>query len=69
MCKFEIAWVGQCKKPVVEGTEYCTEHLSLKCRICGEQATHECAETFQFVCGVPLCDKEECKKKHHPDFY
>lgn len=65
-CKFDKAWVGRCKKETVEGTEYCTDHLKETCRVCGEQATHDCGETFQLVCGTPLCNKEECKIKHHP---
>lgn len=81
-CKFSEAWRGACGKETEEGKEYCKEHYldplnpetdSLfsknQCRVCKEQATHECAETFQFVCGVPLCDKFECKDKHHPGFY
>lgn len=68
-CKFDKAWIGYCKKETVEGENYCAEHINTKCAICGEQATHECAETFQFVCGTPLCDKESCRIKHHPKFY
>lgn len=76
-CKYDVAWVGRCKKDVVEGTEYCPDHLNhvdndsykAKCCQCGEQATHECPETFQFVCGSPLCGKETCKIKHHPKHY
>lgn len=77
-CKFNRAWIGLCKQPTVEGTEYCTEHLigshhegynKSACCQCGEQATHDCPETFQLVCGAPLCDKEECRIKHHPNHY
>lgn len=77
-CKFDKAWIGKCKQPTVEGTEYCTDHLigshhdgynKSACCQCGEQATHDCAETFQLVCGAPLCDKEECKIKHHPNHF
>lgn len=57
------------KQETLEGKEYCLEHSKTNCVICGEQATHECAETFQFVCGTPLCDKEICKIKHHPNHF
>lgn len=68
-CKFDKSWIGRCKQPIFGTTEYCTEHLDVKCCQCGEQATHDCEETFQFVCGAPLCDKKECKIKHHPKNY
>jgi len=64
MCKFNIAWVGICKKNNVEGKEYCLEHLNEKCSICGKQATHSCDETNQLVCGTPLCDSLECELQH-----
>jgi len=47
-CSFNKAWIGEC------GAEDCQDHANLKCISCGEPATHECAETFQFVCGAPL---------------
>lgn len=65
-CKFVKAWQGKCNAPTVEDSLYCKEHNGEACCVCGEQATHDCSETFQFVCGFPLCDKEECKIKHHP---
>lgn len=65
-CKFDKAWQGKCGAPTVEDSHYCEEHTGLVCCVCGEQATHDCRETFQFVCGFPLCDKEECRIKHHP---
>lgn len=68
-CKFDEAWRGTCKKGVVKGGEYCFEHSNIKCFICGEQATHTCPEALQLVCGVPLCEKENCKIRHHPKFY
>ncbi len=49
-CEFDIAWRGPC------GVENCPDHSGLSCISCGEQATHECDETGQFVCGAPLCD-------------
>ena len=54
LCKFNMAWHGRCGK---RGFPYCPKHASMKCRKCGAPATHDCAETFQFVCGEPLCDK------------
>lgn len=64
MCKFRKAWVGNCKNDKVENTNYCTEHMEQKCSVCGEQATHDCSETNQFVCGVLLCDSNKCKLEH-----
>jgi len=57
-CRFIKAWIGQCKNDAIEG-EFCKEHADLKCCSCGAQATHECDETGQFVCGAPLCDNCE----------
>jgi hypothetical protein len=57
MCKFDISWVGVCKN---EGEPYCDEHKGVKCKSCGEQATHDCEETYMFVCGIPLCDNCKC---------
>lgn len=63
-CKFDEAWIGKCKKDTIKGEEYCEEHLGKKCSICGKQATHNCAETMQLVCGTLLCDSLECKLQH-----
>ncbi len=52
-CTFDLAWRGPCKA-ACEGS-VCTQHAAVKCCVCGEQATHECNHTGQFVCGVPLC--------------
>ena len=52
-CQFDIAWQGKCGKPTIEGSKYCKEHDGLKCKNCGNQATHECSETFGLVCGAP----------------
>jgi hypothetical protein len=54
-CSYGLAWVGNCGKPVVKDG-FCEDHIGLDCCSCGEQATHECEETGQFVCGFPLCD-------------
>lgn len=59
MCKFDIAWVGTCTETNTIGSEYCKEHTGLKCVVCKERATNDCDETFQFVCGAPLCDNCE----------
>jgi hypothetical protein len=53
-CKFNKAWVGPCDKEA-DG-DYCEEHAKIKCCSCGTQATKECSETSQFVCGFPLCN-------------
>jgi hypothetical protein len=55
MCKFNLAWIGDCKEPEVENG-MCEKHKDLKCCSCGKPATHQCAETGQFVCGAELCD-------------
>jgi len=55
MCKYNLAWIGDCKEPEVENG-MCEKHKDLKCCSCGKPATHECAETGQFVCGAELCD-------------
>lgn len=60
-CKFIKSWVGKCGKDAVEGSEYCEEHSATKCSVCGKQATQDCGETYQFVCGAPLCDNCTCR--------
>lgn len=62
-CKFDIPWVGKCKKSVEPGEFYCAEHLKEKCYKCKRQATKGCAHTSQFVCGYPMCDEHN----HHSD--
>jgi len=62
-CKFNKAWIGRCKNEADE-SGFCEEHKFLKCCSCGTQATHECDETGQFVCGFPLCD--DCTHNTHP---
>jgi len=64
-CKFNQAWIGECGKPTVDGSEYCKEHKDEKCCSCGSQATRSCSETGQFVCGAPLCD--DCDHTTFPD--
>lgn len=56
MCKFNKAWVGDCKNETDKGKDFCQEHQDLKCSSCGKKSTHTCEETGQFVCGAPLCD-------------
>jgi hypothetical protein len=41
---------------VLPDSDYCEEHSKVKCGSCGAQATHQCEETGQFVCGCPLCN-------------
>lgn len=59
MCKFKLAWTNGCLEKEIEGSDYCEKHSKMKCCSCGEQATHECEETNQFVCGAPLCENCE----------
>ena len=56
-CTYSLAWRGHCQA-ACDG-EICDEHRKRKCSSCGEQATHECDHTGQFVCGAPLCDNCE----------
>ncbi len=60
-CKFDNAWIGICSHLVSNEGDKCAEHSKIKCG-CGEQATHTCGHTSQFVCGTPLCDS--CAKSH-----
>ena len=55
-CKFNMAWVGEC-----QNKNPCDKHKNIKCSICGKPATRECEETYQFVCGHPLCNDCKCK--------
>lgn len=64
-CKYTKAYIGRCENEAIEGEDYCEEHLDLECSSCGEQATHECTETFGLVCGAPLCD--DCEHKIFED--
>lgn len=69
-CKSVAAWIGKCNKEA-DGSGYCKEHTDMKCTSCGKQATRTCDETFQLVCGYPLCDScghhdPENKYKHVP---
>lgn len=56
LCKFDKAWIGRCNKASMAGSEYCPDHLGIKCVVTGQQATHECDHAGQFVCGFPLSD-------------
>jgi len=53
-CNFYKAWIGKCRNKADE-SGYCEEHKGLKCCSCGDQATHDCEETMQLVCGCLLC--------------
>ena len=55
-CEFDMGYAGRCKGDSSPYSKYCKTHKDMKCVSCGEQATHQCSETFQFVCGSPLCD-------------
>lgn len=54
-CSFGRAWIGECGNDADE-SGFCEKHKGIKCCSCGKQATRECSETMQFVCGAPLCD-------------
>lgn len=56
-CQYDKPWEGKCSTDA-DG-KYCKDHKGIECVSCGEQATHGCAETAQFVCGAPLCDNCE----------
>ena len=62
-CPFIVAWLGKCANP---GGPFCHIHAGMKCKSCGQQATHECSVTFALVCGTPLCDDCEGYEKGPP---
>ena len=64
-CGFSRAWIGLCKQDATDARGICFEHGKLKCVSCGDQATHDCDETGQFVCGAPLCPN--CEHTIAPD--
>lgn len=75
-CKFNRAWIGNCKNPVVGAVEsddpfiddthegdFCEKHQGIKCK-CGNQAVRECSDTLgPMVCGAPLCKTCRCNFK------
>lgn len=65
ICGFSEAWAGTCKKPAP-----CSEHMYIKCRVCGAVANRTCSHTAGLVCGTPLC--AECtavnEQKHGHGF-
>ena len=63
-CKWVEAWIGQCQKEADE-SGFCNIHKNIHCTSCGQQATHNCEETGQFVCGASLCD--DCQHSIFPD--
>lgn len=64
-CNFDEAWIGRCQQEVADAHGMCFKHGKLLCASCGEQATHDCDETGQFVCRAPLCN--ECEHSTAPD--
>jgi hypothetical protein len=55
-CRYKRAYsLTNCNQEA-DKSGFCKEHKGKKCCVCGEQATHECNYTGQFVCGYPLCD-------------
>jgi hypothetical protein len=63
-CRFVISWAGQCQKPPAEGIQYCDEHKSKRCVVCGDQAIHDCSIAVSLVCGSPLCGNPICRRRH-----
>lgn len=63
-CIFDKAWVGQCSIETFDDNPYCSDHMKVRCVICGEQATHTCTWASSISCGAPLCNKKECREKH-----
>lgn len=61
-CGFDEAWIGKCKQI---GNPRCPKHEGRACTSCGADATRNCPETGQFVCGADLCD--ECEHAMFPD--
>jgi len=61
-CRYDLAWRGPCGKPAISNG-FCETHREEKCCRCKKQATRECEETGQFVCGAPLCD--DCTHTHN----
>lgn len=62
-CKYDVCWQGQCKNDIVEGEEYCKEHLNKKCMSCDKQAIGDChLFNGSFVCGGSMCEDH-----HHND--
>ena len=53
-CPYYPAYSGRCDAPKGE-SGFCRHHTGKLCSVCGEQATHECNHTGQFVCGALLC--------------
>jgi len=65
-CTFYMAWAGRCGRHSWKGADVqmCKPHFETKCRVCGEQAVHTCANfSGSFVCGTPVCVNH---KEHRP---
>lgn len=77
LCVFSSSNGNYCRKPVVEGSNFCGEHHGLKCVSCGKQAERRCSEEVYAKCGLcavvrisRLCDellcwKKSCESKHN----
>jgi hypothetical protein len=70
-CIYDVCWSGQCKKPTVEGSDFCEEHLDKQCGVrvdgerCTQQAIGDChSYAGSFVCGTPLCEDHKKTHKH-----
>lgn len=62
-CKFDKGGWAPCKKPSTNGL--CSQHESLRCSSCGQQALTHCDEQMGgMACRSPLC--ETC---HHSLLY
>jgi len=59
-CPFDRAWMSRCGEPAAPGSSFCEKHAAWRCQACGKPAVKDCGETYQFVCGTPLCAACEC---------
>jgi len=64
-CPYVPAYSNRCNRLKGE-SGFCSQHTGIKCCVCGKQATNECNETGQFVCGARLCDDCEGYREKGP---
>lgn len=65
-CTFLLAGAGVCTQRQVPGKGFCSEHLALRCTVCGKrQAKRACDEpTVQgYDCNTPICSSV-CQEVH-----
>ena len=54
-CKYNVGPGVEHDEHAVVGEKYCTHHLGARCVSCHAQATHNCQNQVENVCGCPLC--------------